>query len=225
MQQARMLEAVVSAMYDHKHPLQLLAINAYCYLLNSIGSAYECKVKEEEAEGEEDEDYDVRFIVGEECIRSRKSRLVCHSEVFRAMFEGSFSEASTGQVVITGTSSEAFHLFNQCLLSGHLSPLLLKVHNTALVLEVLQLANRYLVERLEERIVSLVCSDMPTYFEGVLKSNTFLSSRPLLANCILHASKTTLQLRSYKEFFYLLNVTSLNEFIELPTNLIKLTCS
>ena len=215
----------MKSMFDEKHPLRLLSINGYCHLLSSVSAACECDVEEDNEEEEKgEEEYDVSFMVGEECIRSRKSRLVCHSEVFRAMFEGAFSEASTGQVVITGSSPEAFSLFNESLLSGRFNPLLFEVENTTTLLGVLQLANRYMVKRLEERIVSLVCSNMPEYFEGILKSNTFLASRPLLARCILHACQEILNVEKYETIIYLFKYISKEDFIGLSVNLLKLEC-
>lgn len=219
---------LVSCMYDHQHPLRLLAITSYCCLLNEVEDSCDCDAELDECEIEKEEvlesDYDVSFTVKEEFVKSVKSRLMYYSDVFTAMFKGVYWEASSAHVVVTDTSPEAFRFFNHSLLSGRFNRVLFEVDNCDTLLEVLQLANKYMVKELEGQIVRLVCSNLPAYFDAILASNCFLVSRPLLISCLLHICKNNSSIQKYELITYLFKYISKQDFTELSNNLIKSCC-
>lgn len=231
---------LVRSMYDHQHPFRLLAITSYCHLLSSLEDSCECEVDECMVEKKEvtERDYDVSFFVGQECVRSVKSRLMQHSDVFIAMFDGAFSEASSAHVVMTDTSPEAFRLFNDILLSGCIS-LAFKDYNCDTLIGVLQLANKYMLAGLEGQMVNLIRSRFPAYFDAILASNCLLSSRPLLVCCLLHVCKSVSRTNNitpsspdtfrtskitFQSFTYILNLLSQQELTDISTKLIKSLC-
>ena len=225
MNQEKVIKELVGSMYDKKNPLRLLSINSFCNLLSFASVPCECDVCDDnEEESHQKLIYDVTFVVEGEQIKSVKSKTSMHSEVFRAMFEGIFCESRNKFVTITDASFEAFKLFNQSLLSGRFNPLLFEVENEETLVEVLQLANRYLVKRLEERIVNVICSNMPVYFDVVLKSNSFLVSRPLLARTILYVCQEITSDKKYDFVLYILKYICKEDFINIVGKIIKRCC-
>ncbi|ESN92754.1 hypothetical protein HELRODRAFT_164855 [Helobdella robusta] len=196
------IKTLLEVMHDDQDKYQTLATIAYAYVMRQC-KASPLKVTNKTIHDEEVStelnttdkflnisNKDVSFCFNDgQIVLSNSDVLSEKSDVFKAMFKGSFAESYTKTVKMPETSREIFTIFNDCILSGSKLPLQNYLDRTEIILGIFKLAHMYMVAFVEQQCIEIMQINIDKYLEEILHNQILLYDSTLSFHCVVYACR------------------------------------